>query len=62
MSSNDERCECCNGRGVLYKCLRCGEEFAYTNKYSSCDSPSCDGERSREIPCPVCKADPNEEG
>jgi len=53
------RCENCNGTGVLSRCRRCGVMYCYINKYSDCDSPGCDGERSDLVPCPDCQGKPN---
>jgi ribosomal protein L37E len=32
-----------------YRCRRCGQLFHHINKYSSCDSPGCDGEEADEV-------------
>ena len=54
MADMSDRCERCNGHGTLHKCVRCGVVYCYIHKYSDCDSPGCDGERSETIPCPDC--------
>ena len=48
------KCEMCNGHGCLYRCRRCHVLYAHIHKYSSCDSPGCDGEESDSVPCPEC--------
>lgn len=49
-----DKCERCNGEGTLQKCHRCGVVYRHIHKYSDCDSPGCDGERSDPVPCPDC--------